>query len=139
MPPVIAGAAVAGTIAGAGAVIAGTAPFWVAFGTTFFTTLVVGGISHALTDKPHVVPFSALAARGGQTVSVRAAADSVKVIYGETRVGGTIAHIETTGDDDIFVNQFEGTFYSILRCSYTRHWERTASPAVFSSNPRPTV
>ena len=105
MPPVIAGAVIAGGVSMTATALTVTtitaATLGSAFATGFFSTLVIGGLSQALIKKPRFDSLNALASRGGQTVSVRSAADSVKVVYGETRVGGTIVHLETTGDDKL--------------------------------------
>lgn len=100
MPQVVPAALVAGGVAAGGAAIA-SAPVGVAFAQAFFTTLVAGAVSQALSKKAQFDSLAALSTRGGQSVSVRESAASHKIIYGETRVGGTIVHLETTGEDKL--------------------------------------
>lgn len=92
MPQVIVGAAIgAFASVGIGALVGGTFS-WALIGKTFLTNLVLGGLSQAL-NKP---PSGGTLQTTGQTVSARNPAAAHNIIYGRTRVGGTIVHMEAT-------------------------------------------
>lgn len=104
MPPVIiavAGAA-AGTFLASAAAIAGTGAFLgfaagtasAFFAKAFVVNLVLGAVSQGLAKKSQPTP-AALSQRG-QAVSVREPVAPHQIIYGRTRVGGTIVYIEGT-------------------------------------------
>jgi hypothetical protein len=90
MPPVIIGAAVS---AGLGAAIGGAA-----FGTLFVQNLALGLVAKALAPKPPTPE------RRDNTVTAREPASSRKIVYGRTRVGGTIVYLESTGDDNKYLH-----------------------------------
>ena len=104
MPPVIiaAAGAAAGTFLASAAAIAGTGAFLgFAAGTAsaFFAkamvvNLVLGAVSQGLAKKSQPTP-AALSQRG-QAVSVREAVAPHQIVYGRTRIGGTIVYIEGT-------------------------------------------
>lgn len=71
-----------------------------AFAKAFVTNLVLGGLAQALQKKPD---FSSLAGKG-QTVTSRQATASHNIIYGRTRVGGTIVHMETTAESNEYLH-----------------------------------
>lgn len=93
MPQVVVGAAVSGLVAGA------TAGATVAFSTAFFTafagSLVLGGISYALTPKPKRQGITQQKVPGS-TISVRQPDLSRFHVYGHTRATRGYAHIEST-------------------------------------------
>lgn len=93
MPQVVVGAAIGAAISTGVAVAAGTAFTWAAFGKAFATALVLGGASKALAKKPS---FDAGTLPSGQTISGKDPIASASIIYGRTRVGGTIVHMEAT-------------------------------------------
>lgn len=91
MPPVVVGAALS---AGAGWALGGT------FTTLFVQNLALGLISQALAPKP---------SSGGlqttdNTQSVKSPIASRKIVYGRTRVGGTIVYLESTGSDNKYLH-----------------------------------
>ena len=89
---------IAGTIATGGAFLglaAGSAGAF--FAKAFVTNLVLGAVAQSLVKKPSF-GTSALTQRD-QTVSVRQPVAPHQVIYGRTRVGGTIAYIEATDNN----------------------------------------
>ena len=93
MPQVIVGAAISAAISTA--VTYGISGFtWALFSKAFVTHLVLGGLSRALAKKP-----SGKIGAGGQTVSSRSPIAPHQIIYGRTRVGGTIVHMEATNDN----------------------------------------
>lgn len=107
MPQVVVGAALtagvstvfasAATIAAGGAFLglaAGTAGAF--FATSFTTSLVLGGLSQALAKKPSM---GTTLATSGQTVTAKSPIASANIIYGRTRVGGTIVHMEATSSN----------------------------------------
>ena len=90
MPPVVVGAAVS---AGLGAAIGGAA-----FGTLFVQNLALGLVAKALAPKPPTPE------RRDNTVTAREPASSRKIVYGRTRVGGTIVYLESTGSDNKYLH-----------------------------------
>lgn len=92
MPPVIAGAVVAGAAAAATALpwLAGAA-FLQAFGTS----LVLGGLSYALTPKPKKPSFAQQVT--SNTFALRQSDITRKIVYGHTRISAGYAHMESTG------------------------------------------
>ena len=90
MPAVVAGSAIGaglGWAMGAGA-----------FGTLFVQNLALGLVSKALAPKPPTPE------RRDNTVTAREPASSRKIVYGRTRVGGTIVYLESTGDDNKYLH-----------------------------------
>jgi len=82
-----------GLIAGAGAIAgfaAGTAGAY--FATTFVTTLVLGAVSKAMAKTP----TGASITQQDKTVTSRQPIAPHNVIYGRTRIGGTILYMEST-------------------------------------------
>ena len=95
MPQVVIGAAVAG------AVSAATALPWLAgaaFLKSFATSLVLGGLSHALAPKPKRP--SSIKAVDSNTFAIRQSDEPRKHIYGITRVADVFAHMVKTGDNE---------------------------------------
>lgn len=98
MPQVAVGAALSAVISGS--IAAGAlAISW----TTFAGSLILGGLSYALTPKPKNLPNNNI---GGGTVAVRQPTITRKHVYGHTRTVAGYAHLESTG-----VN---GTLHMIL-------------------------
>lgn len=100
MPPVAA-AAVAGIAAGSTLTIAGglTLGFSV---TAFAGSLVMSGLSMALSpkpDKPDLSSFASLKTTG-YTQQFRQAVTDRRVVYGETRTSGPITFVGSTGDNE---------------------------------------
>lgn len=97
MPPVIIGAVAAtAATAAATALVSGLAAVTTALlGTTFVATLVLGGVSYALTPKPKAPDL----AFRDRTLTVRQPTAPWRVIYGRTRVGGTYALVHTTNNN----------------------------------------
>jgi len=82
-----------GLIAGAGAIAgfaAGTAGAY--FATTFVSTLVLGAVSKAMAKAP----TGASITQQDKTVTSRQPIAPHNVIYGRTRIGGTILYMEST-------------------------------------------
>jgi hypothetical protein len=82
-----------GLIAGAGAIAgfaAGTAGAY--FATTFVSTLVLGAVSKAMAKTP----TGASITQQDKTVTSRQPIAPHNVIYGRTRIGGTILYMEST-------------------------------------------
>lgn len=103
MPPaVIAGAVVAGVAAGSTFTIA--AGLTLGFSATAFAgSLVLSAASQALAPKPKI-PNIGGGGNGGidqsKTITSRASNSTRKLIYGNTRVGGTIVFLEATDNDE---------------------------------------
>ena len=96
MPPVIA-AVVA--VAAWTVTVAGTS---IAIGSIIVGTVLSVGLSlaaRAIMGKPKSL-------EGGQTLSFRASAPAAPIIYGETRVGGPIIFMATTGSGDPANNKY---------------------------------
>ena len=97
-------AIIAAFVVVAGAYIAGITPFAAPLGftaaktlavTTFATTFVAAGIGQ-LTSKG----IDASGANFGTKFATRNSSAPRQIVYGKTRVGGTIVHIETAGTDN---------------------------------------
>ena len=104
MPQVIIAAAITAgattAFASAAAIAAGGAFFGIAagtaaayFATSFATTLVLGAVSQALAKKPS---YGGTLQSQGQTVTSKQPIAPHVVVYGRTRIGGTIVHLEST-------------------------------------------
>ena len=89
MPPVVVGAALS---AGAGWALGGT------FTTLFVQNLALGLISQALAPKPQAQQTT------DNTQSVKSPIASRKIVYGRSRVGGTIVYLESTGSDNKYLH-----------------------------------
>lgn len=92
MPPVVIGAAVS---AGVGAALGG------AFTTLFVQNLALGLLSKALAPKP---PSAGGLQATDNTQSVKSPIASRKMVYGRTRVGGSIVYLESTGTDNKYLH-----------------------------------
>lgn len=79
-----------------GTVAVSTSAAIAAFGRQFITSLVLGGVSSALSKKPTVPTITA----GNQTITSRQPIAARPVIYGKTRVGGTIVYLESTNNNE---------------------------------------
>ena len=55
-------------------------------------------VSRALQSKPDIGTQM-----GGQSITTREAAQSRKIVYGRARIGGNIAYLESTGDDNKYL------------------------------------
>jgi hypothetical protein len=98
MPQIVVAAAITASVsavATAGIAAFGTAAFYTAFQTAFTTNLVLGSLSYALAKKGSGGTLSSM----GQTVTARQSVASHNVIYGRTRVGGVIVHMEATDNN----------------------------------------
>lgn len=93
MPPVVVGAALTTGMGYALGTVAASALL-----TTFATNVALGLVAQALAPKP-----PALESRDN-TQSIREAITSRKIVYGRSRVGGSIVYIESTGDDNKYLH-----------------------------------
>lgn len=93
-------------VAAAGAIVAGLAAgSWVAGGalivgfswTAFAGSLILGGLSYALTPKPPKPAFDSQIENKGSTVAVRQSDLSRQFVYGHTRITRGYAHMQSTG------------------------------------------
>ena len=101
MPKLIVPSLVGGLSGGIAGLFAGGLPgAFAGFGIAFTSTLVLGAINQALYKDPKV-EFPPLLASGGQNISVREAAPSRQVIYGETRAGGAMFYVEAIGSNKL--------------------------------------
>jgi predicted phage tail protein len=96
-------AIISGIIATAGAVIAagGYAAFTAAGFTlfsTFATFTALAAVSQALAPKPRLGTQLS-----GQAVMTREPAQSRKLVYGKTRVGGNVVYLESSGTDNKYI------------------------------------
>ena len=93
MPPVVAGAALTTGVGWAlGSVATG------ALLGTFATNLALGLVAQALAPKPPARETR------DNTVTSREPVSSRKIVYGRTRVGGTIVYLESTGSDNKYMH-----------------------------------
>ena len=96
-------AIVAGIAAvGSAAVAAGTLA--IGWGTAAAAFAIGAGLSmvgRAIAPKPKLSTGASLA---GLTTTVREPATSKKLIYGRTRIGGTIVYVDTTGTDNEYLH-----------------------------------
>lgn len=120
IPALVATAATAGT-----AYIAGTAITMTYLAGTFAVNLALTAASQALAPKPKQ-PNIGGGGNGGvdqsKTITARSSNATRKLIYGETRVGGTFAFIEATDNDQYLhlviilaaheVEQFTGIYFN---------------------------
>jgi len=120
IPAIVATAASAGT-----AYIAGTAITATFLAGTFAVNLALTAASQALAPKPKQ-PNIGGGGNGGidqsKTITARSSNATRKLIYGETRVGGTFAFIEATDNDQYLhlviilaaheVEQFTGVYFN---------------------------
>ena len=93
MPQVVIGAALATAAASAGAVLAGTAITTGFLLSTFAGSLILGGISYALTPKPKSRSVSQGVSKN--TVAIRQSDLVRQFVYGCTRITRGYAHIES--------------------------------------------
>ena len=102
---VVAGLAAAGSAAVGGAVLAGAvsglAIGWGVAAAAFAIGAGLSMVGRALVPKPKVNTAASLA---GLTTTVREPATSKKLIYGRTRIGGTIVYVDTTGTDNEYLH-----------------------------------
>ena len=94
MPQVIVGAAISTAVASAGAYALGTLTVQFAL-ATFGGSLVLGGLSYALTPKPKKPNYNS--APNQTTVAVRQSDLTRQIVYGHTRVTRGFAHMQSTG------------------------------------------
>ena len=120
IPALIATAATAGT-----AYIAGTAITMAYIAGTFAVNLALTAASQALAPKPKQ-PNIGGGGNGGvdqsKTITARSSNATRKLVYGETRLGGTFAFIEATDNDQYLhlvvilaaheVEQFTGVYFN---------------------------
>lgn len=101
MPQVVVGAALSAAIAGSTVIAWTTGGFSLIAGfslTSFAGSLVLGGLSYALTPKPKKPGLSNLnSGVGSSTVAVRQPDLSRQHVYGHTRITRGYAHMESTG------------------------------------------
>lgn len=90
---IIAGAALSAVTGGIGGIALGFS--WSAFATS----LVLGGLSYALTPKPKKpqTDYNSTNLNRGQTVTVRQSDLTRQFVYGHTRITRGYAHMESTG------------------------------------------
>jgi hypothetical protein len=102
MPAVVIGAALATAGTAVAGIIAGTAITAAALASTFAVSLVLGGLSYALSPKPKGgAPISSSVRRiSPSTFSVRQPTEPRRYIYGQTRIGGIYAHMAKVGGDN---------------------------------------
>lgn len=93
-PPVIAGAALSAVVAGS-AITAGALTIGFSL-SAFAGSLILGGLSYALTPKPKKPAFTP-ASIGSSTVAVRQSDLTRQIVYGHTRVTRGYAHMWSTG------------------------------------------
>ena len=98
MPPVV-GAVAAAAV---GTLLAPAASFAV-FGALFVKNLALGLVAQALSPKPKT-PAAIARETQDNTQTVRSPIASRKLVYGRTRVGGTMVYLETTGDDNKYLH-----------------------------------
>ena len=93
-------AIISGIIATAGAVVAagGVAALGYSLFTTFAVFTALSAISQALAPKPRL--GSQLS---GQSIMTREPAQSRKLVYGKTRVGGNVVYLESSGADNKYI------------------------------------
>ena len=122
IPALIATAATVGTAYVAGTVAAVTASYVIG---TFAVNLALTAASQALAPKPKQ-PNIGGGGNGGidqsKTITARSSNATRKLVYGETRLGGTFAFIEATDDDQYLhlvvilaaheVEQFTGVYFN---------------------------
>ena len=120
IPALVATAATAGT-----AYIAGTAITMTYLAGTFAVNLALTAASQALAPKPKQ-PNIGGGGNGGvdqsKTITARSSNATRKLVYGETRLGGTFAFIEATDNDQYLhlvvilaaheVEQFTGVYFN---------------------------
>lgn len=102
MPPVVAGAALSGIIAGS-AYAAGALTIGFSL-SAFAGSLILGGLSYALTPKPKAP--NQQNTNTGSTVTVRQPDLSRHIVYGHTRITRGFAHLSSTG--------LNGKFHQII-------------------------
>ena len=90
------GAAAAGAVAAAGGALA--------FGVSAaLMTGLTATVSQLLAETPK--SFDLAEQIRGQLLTIKAPAADAKIVYGQTRVGGTIIYVETSGTDNRFLHQ----------------------------------
>lgn len=97
---VVAGIAAVGGAA-ISAVVAGTALTFGAAAAAFAIGAGLSVVSRALAPKPKLNTGASLA---GLTATVREPATSKKIVYGRSRIGGTVVFIDTTGADNKYLH-----------------------------------
>jgi len=124
MPQAVVPALLAGVTAGSTFTL--TAGLTIGFSTTaFVSSLVLSAASQALAPKPKI-PNIGGGGNGGidqsKTVTARQSNATRKLVYGETRTGGTFAFLESTDSDQYLhvvivvaaheVEQFTGVYFN---------------------------
>ena len=124
MPQAVVPALLAGVTAGSAFTL--TAGLTIGFSTTaFVSSLVLSAASQALAPKPKI-PNIGGGGNGGidqsKTVTARQSNATRKLVYGETRTGGTFAFLESTDSDQYLhvvivvaaheVEQFTGVYFN---------------------------
>jgi len=97
---VVAGIAAVGGAA-VSAVVAGTALTFGAAAAAFAIGAGLSVVSRALAPKPKLNTGASLA---GLTATVREPATSKKIVYGRSRIGGTVVYITTSGADNKYLH-----------------------------------
>lgn len=95
MPPVAVAAAVSTAAYVGASYVAGTAITAALVAKTFAINLALSAAAKALAPKPKSIGLP----DQKQTITARQPNATRKLVYGETRIGGTIAHLESTNDD----------------------------------------
>jgi len=103
MPQAVVAAAVATAATVGTAYVAGTAITAAYVATTFAVNVAISAAASALAPKPKI-PNIGGGGNGGidqsKTITTRASNSTRKLIYGSTRVGGTIVFLEATDNDE---------------------------------------
>lgn len=100
---IVAGAALAAVTIGTG----GAAGIAIGFSwTSFAGSLILGGLSYALTPKPKKPAIGLTTNTGNSTVAVRQSSMTRQYVYGHTRITRGYAHMQSTG--------LNGTLHMIL-------------------------
>lgn len=94
MPTVVVGAVAAGFLGGSAFVATATSIFSLA---AFGTSLILGGLSYALTPKPKKPSFDNGISNKGSTVAIRQPDLTRQFVYGHTRITRGYAHMQSTG------------------------------------------
>ena len=114
---VVAAAAATAVTVGTAYFTASTAITLTYVASTFALNLALSAANKALTPKPKAPSLP----DQRQTLTVRQPNTTRKLMYGETRIGGSVAHIESTNDDQYLhivivmaaheVNSFEAIYF----------------------------
>jgi hypothetical protein len=119
--------AITGLISATGAAIAAGGMAIGAFIKTAVAFTALGAVSRALLAPSGEIPTLNTGGAGGTTVSVKNSVATRRLIYGKTRVGGTIVYSGSSGDD----NEYLWQAYALADTAY----KTTSAPY----NPTPAL